>query len=319
MPPNAHQDAGRDHRTGKGTGVIDRAAQGNKVEQTGKGFFCRHSQLMEKDCDVGMPIGHRPGFVPVVDPGTGNPLGRIGRIIDRPEKFFGGPAGRRVGIVFCNLVERSGIRPKRPFFLFRIGCDEADTGTAEIPDRPDMQRISLFDKKNLSLPLDNREGASLGQAGFFDLPDRRPGGDRHAGTTEDPQVSDTQGLCSGLNQGDRRACGVKKASGRAGGSGLQNPRHQLPEGHVIIAFGGEEEIEIPAGWSPESAVKIREGVGRRIGNVGGGRFFIPGPREDRRPVDGRDIPDGRQGVRPEGSRREKIMGYQKNAARKGSR
>lgn len=45
-------------------------------------------------------------------------------------------------------------------------------------------------------------------------------------------------------------------------------------------------------------MKIGQGVGGRIGDVGGQSFFVPWPGEDRRLVENGDIPDGRQVIGP---------------------
>jgi hypothetical protein len=270
---------------------------------------------MKKNGHIGMPIGHRPGFVPVVDARTGNPLVRVGRVIHCPEEFFGGPPGRGMRIVFRNLVERSRICQKCPFFLDRVRCYHPDTGTSQIPDGPDVERISLFHEENLPLSLDDRDRAPFRQTGLLELPDRRPGGHRHLRAAQDTEVSETQRICPALGQGNGGACGIEKAPGCSGSSGFQERLYQFPESHIIIALGGQEEIQLAAGVSLENAMKIEQGVGRRIGDVGGGGFCVPRPGEDRWLVKSGDIPDGRQVTGPGGRRKKETRG-EKNPGKK---
>jgi hypothetical protein len=178
-----------------------------------------------------------------------------------------------------------------------------------------MQGIPLFHEKNLSFALDDRNGSAFHQAGFLELFERRPGCHRHAGTAEDSEVPETQRVPFALGQGNRGACGIEKAPGCSGSSGFQERLYQFPESHIIIALGGQEEIQLAAGVSLENAMKIEQGVGRRIGDVGGGGFCVPRPGEDRWLVKSGDIPDGRQVTGPGGRRKKETRG-EKNPGKK---
>ena len=284
-PLEAHEDAGRDHRAGKGTRMPEGSPQGKQVEQSRECFFRRHPQLMKDDRDIGVSVGHRPGFVAVVDPGPGEPFARIRRIIDRPEEFPGGPSGRRTGIVFRDLIKRPGIGQERPFLLHRIRGDDMDVGAAEIPYGVDAKGIPLPDEKDFAFSLNDGNRGSVRQTGIPDLPDRSGRGDRYARTAPENQISDAQGLRPGLNEGDGRAGGIQETPDGAGTPGAKNVIREFPKGHVIVAFRGEKKVDRPAGAAPEDSVEIRKGVGRGIGDVGGKGFSVPGPVQDGRLVD----------------------------------